>query len=141
MGYTPPPPLAAGNTPPPPSLTEGYMPPSPQQQQYTQSNEEEPYYILKTRNSFLFWVLDEYDPYHFMPWVHLFTSVIAGPTGGGTYMFVRRFVHNMKHMMVPKPDRILWCYVEYQTWYGTVEGIEFQQGLPVSYSKPSPIVD
>jgi hypothetical protein len=33
-------------------------------------------------------------------------------------------------MMTPKPDRILWCYGEYQTLYGTVEGIEFQQGLP-----------
>jgi len=106
------------------------MPPSPQQQQYSQSNEEEPYYILKTNNPFLFWVPDGYDPDHFMPWVHPFTSVIAGPTGSGKSMFVRWFVHNIKHMMTPKPDRILWCYGEYHTLYGTVEGIEFQQGLP-----------
>ena len=33
-------------------------------------------------------------------------------------------------MMTPKPDRILRCYGEYQTLYGTVKGIEFQQGLP-----------
>jgi hypothetical protein len=33
-------------------------------------------------------------------------------------------------MMTPKPDRILCYYGEYQTLYGTVEGIEFQQGLP-----------
>jgi hypothetical protein len=33
-------------------------------------------------------------------------------------------------MMTPKPDRNLWCYGEYQTLYGTVEGIEFQQGVP-----------
>ena len=45
-------------------------------------------------------------------------------------MFVRRFVPNIKHMMTPKPERILWCYGEYQTLYGTVKGIEFQQGLP-----------
>ena len=45
-------------------------------------------------------------------------------------MFVRRFVPNIKHMMTHKPDRILWCHGEYQTSYGTVEGIEFQQGLP-----------
>jgi uridine kinase len=85
---------------------------------------------LKTNNPFLFWVPDGYDTDHFMPWVHRFTSVIAGPTGSGKSMFVRRFVHNIKHMMTPKPDRILWCYGEYQTLYGTVEGIEFQQGLP-----------
>jgi hypothetical protein len=40
------------------------------------------------------------------------------------------FVHNIKRMMTPKPDRILWCYGEYQTLYGTVEGREFQQDLP-----------
>jgi putative ribosome biogenesis GTPase RsgA len=99
------------------------VPPSPQQQQYSQSKEGEPYYILKTNNLFLFWVPDGYDPDHFMPWVHPFTSVIAGPTGSGKSMFVRRFVHNIKHMMTPKPDRILRCYGEYQTLYGSVEGI------------------
>jgi hypothetical protein len=105
------------------------MPPSPPKQQYSQSNEEEPYYILKTNNPFLFWVPDGYDPDHFMPWVHPFTSVIAGPTCSGKSTFVRRFVHNIKHMMTPKPDRLLWCYGEYQTLYETVEGIEFQKGL------------
>ena len=132
-GYTPPPPRTEGYTPRPPPLTEGYMPPSPpspQQQQYSQSNEGEPYYILKTNNPVFFWVPDGYDPDHFMPWVHPFTSMIAGPTGSGKSMFVRRFVHNIKHMMTPNPDRILWCYGEYQTSHGTVEGIEFQQGLP-----------
>jgi hypothetical protein len=120
--------LTEGYTPPP--LTEGYMPPSPQLQQYLQSNEEEPYHILKTNNPVFFGVPDGYDPDHFMPWVHPFTSMIAGSTGSGKSMFVRRFVHNIKHMMTPKPDRILWCYGEYQTLYRTVEGIEFQQGLP-----------
>jgi hypothetical protein len=126
----PPPPLTEEYTPPPPPLIEGYVPPSPQQQKYSQSNEGEPYYILKTNNPFLFWVPDRYDTDNFMPWVHPFASVIAGPTGSGQAMFFRRFVHIIKHMMTPKPDRILWCYGEYQTLYGTVEGIEFQQGLP-----------
>jgi hypothetical protein len=65
-----------------------------------------------------------------MPWVHPFTSVIVGPTDSGKAMFVRWFVHNIKHMMTPKPDRILRGYGQYQTLYGTVKGIEFQQGLP-----------
>ena len=92
-----------------------YAPEQQQQQPYSQTNEEEPYYILKTNNPFLFWVPDKYDPDHFMPWVHPFTSVISGPTGSGKSVFVRRFVHNIKHMMTPIPDRILWCYGEYQT--------------------------
>jgi hypothetical protein len=33
-------------------------------------------------------------------------------------------------MMTPIPDRILWCYGEYQTLYGTVDGVDFHQGLP-----------
>ena len=33
-------------------------------------------------------------------------------------------------MMTPIPDRILWCYGKYQTLYGTVDGVHFQQGLP-----------
>jgi GTPase SAR1 family protein len=65
-----------------------------------------------------------------MPWVHPFTSVIIGPTGSGKSVFVRRFVHNIKHIMTPIPDRILWCYGEYQTLYGTVDGVDFQQGWP-----------
>jgi GTPase SAR1 family protein len=56
--------------------------------------------------------------------------VITGPTGSGKSVFVRRFVHNIKHMMTPIRDRILWCYGEYQTLYGTVDGVEFQQGWP-----------
>jgi hypothetical protein len=91
---------------------------------------EEPYYMIQTNNPYTFYVPDKYDPDHFMPWVHPFTSVIAGPTGSGKSMFVRRFVHNIKHMMTPKPDRISWCDGEHQTLHGTVEGVEFQQGLP-----------
>jgi hypothetical protein len=117
--YPPPPPPSSQPSPPPPQ-------PSPPQS----NEEEEPYYIWKANNPFLFWVPDGYDPDHFMPWVHPFTSVISGPTGSGKSVFVRRFVHNIKHMMTPIPDGILWCYGEYQTLYGTVDGVDFQQGLP-----------
>ena len=97
--------------------------PEQQQQPYSQSNEEEPYYILKTNNPYTVYVPDKYDPDHFMPWVHPFTSVISGPTGSGKSVFVRRFVHNIRHI----PDRILWCYGEYQTLYGTVDGWTFNK--------------
>ena len=64
--------------------------PEQQQQQYSQSNEEEPYYMTQTNNPYIFYVPDKYDPGHFMPWVHPFISVIAGPTGSGKFVFVRR---------------------------------------------------
>ena len=137
-GYTPPPPLREGYAPqqPPPPLREGYTPQPPPpplregytpQQPYSQSNEEEPYYILKTNNPYTFYVPDGYDPDHFMLWVHPFTSVISGLTGSVKSVFVRRFVHNIKHMMTPIPDRILWCYGEYQTLYETVDGVDFNK--------------
>ena len=110
----PPPPSPLPPPPLPPPMREGYALPPPQ---YSQSNEEELYYILKTNNPYTFYVPDGYDPDHFMPWVHPFTSVISGPTGSGKSVFVKRFVHNIKHMMTPIPDRILWCYGEYQTLY------------------------
>ena len=101
--------------PPPPAAAAAAA--AHEQQPYSRSNEEEPYYILKTNNPYTFYVPDGYDSDHFMPWVHPFTSVISGPTGSGKFVFVRRFVHNIKHMMTPIPDRILWCYGEYQTLY------------------------
>jgi hypothetical protein len=79
---------------------EQQQPYTPEQQPYSQSNEEEHYYILKTNNPYTFYVPD-----HFMPWVHPFTSVISGATGSGKSVFVRRFVHNIKHMMTPIPYR------------------------------------
>jgi len=140
--YTPPPPpppppkeTGYDYTPPPPKETGyDYTPPPPRGPESSslqhQTETEEPYYILKTNNPYTFYVPDGYDPDHFMPWVHPFTSVISGPTGSGKSVFVRRFVHNIRHMMTPIPDRILWCYGEYQTLYGTVDGVDFQQGLP-----------
>ena len=83
-----------------------------------------------TGDPFVFKIPSERLPDYFMPWVHPFTSVISGSTGSGQSVFVRRFVHNIRHMMTPIPDRILWWYGEYQTLYGTVDGVDFQQGLP-----------
>ena len=107
-----------------------------QQQQYTvfpdkheiQSKTEEPYYMIQTNNPYTCYVVrpDKYDPNHFMLWVNPFTSVNSGQTGSGKSVFVRRFVHNIRHMMTPIPECILWCYEE----CGSVDGVDFQQGLP-----------
>ena len=86
--------------------------------------------MIQTNNPYTFYVPGKYDPNHFMPWVHPFTSVISGPTGSGKSVFVRRFVNNIRNMMTPIPDRILWGYGEYQTLYGSINGVDFQHGLP-----------
>jgi pantothenate kinase-related protein Tda10 len=59
-----------------------------------------------------------------------FTSVISGTTGSGKSVFVRIFVHNIQHMMMSSSDIIWLCYDVYQPLYGTVNGVEFVQGLP-----------
>ena len=68
---------------------------------------------------------------HFLPWKHPFTCLIAGPTGSGKTTFVKRFIKHIRQMMTPIPDRILWCYGEYQTEYGFIDDkVEFHEGLP-----------
>ncbi|PJE78547.1 hypothetical protein CI610_02517 [invertebrate metagenome] len=67
---------------------------------------------------------------HFLPWKHPFTCMIAGPTGSGKTTFVKRFIDNIQQMMTPIPDKILWCYGEYQTIYGFIDKVEFHEGLP-----------
>ena len=67
---------------------------------------------------------------HALPWKHPFTSLIAGPTGSGKTMFIKKFVENIREMVTPVPDRIVWCYGEYQTLYAFVNGVEFHECLP-----------
>lgn len=67
---------------------------------------------------------------HFLPWKHPFTCLIAGPTGSGKTTFVKRFIENIRQMMNSPPDRILWCYGEFQTMYGFIDKVEFHEGLP-----------
>ena len=136
--YSPPPPTETGYdyTPPPPTKETGYdyTPPPPRGPELSslqhQTETEEPYFIYSTGDPFALKVPSGRLPCHFMPWVHPFTNVISGPTLSGKSVFVRRFAHNIKHMMTPIPDRILWCYGEYQTLYGAEDRVDFQQGLP-----------
>ena len=84
--------------------------------------------MIQTNNPYTFYAPDQYDPNHFMPWVHPFTSVISGPTGSGKSIFSGNSytISDIYSIL----DRILWCYGEYQTLYGSIEGVDFQQGLP-----------
>ena len=67
---------------------------------------------------------------HLFPWKHPFTCLISGPTGCGKTVFAKRFVNNINRMMDPIPERIIWYYSEYQTVFGTVNNVEFVEGLP-----------
>ena len=100
------------------------------ERRYHTVDQDTSFQIYPTKDPNLYVCSDTPDPDHYMPWIHPFTSLIAGPTGSGKSMFVKRFVTNIQHMMSPVPHRITWCYGEYQTLYGTIDGVDFVQGLP-----------
>jgi hypothetical protein len=50
--------------------------------------------------------------------------------GSMVFSSMKQILNDVHDTDVSVPDRILWCYGEYQTLYGTVDGVDFQQGLP-----------
>ena len=58
---------------------------------------------------------------------HPFTCVLAGPTGCGKTFFVSKLIKDSG--INPLPDRIIWCYGEWQAMYSDMSGVEFVEGL------------
>jgi hypothetical protein len=69
-----------------------------------------------------------YDP----SWKHPFTSCLAGPTGSGKTAFVLCMIQNMKEMISPVPEKVIYCYGEFQPVFGKFPYIRFHEGLPDS---------
>ena len=65
-------------------------------------------------------------------WKHPFTCIVAGPTGCGKSTFVTRMLHRAATMIDPPPERITWCYGEWQEAYATMDlvDVRFEEGLP-----------
>ena len=61
---------------------------------------------------------------------HPFTCIVAGPSGSGKTVFTTRLIENVGVMIEPAPERILWCYGVYQTFFNEVKNVEFHEGLP-----------
>lgn len=61
---------------------------------------------------------------------HWFTCILAGPTGAGKTVWVKRFLNNIENMMTPLPEEVVWCYGEWQSGYNTMKNITFVEGLP-----------
>jgi hypothetical protein len=60
-----------------------------------------------------------------------FTAVVSGPTQCGKSALVLRIIDNADSMIVPPPQRILYCYGEYQASFDAFrEKVEFVEGLP-----------
>ena len=65
-------------------------------------------------------------------WKHPFTCVVAGPTGCGKITFVTRMLRHAAPIIDPPPERITWCYGEWQEAYATMDlgDVRFVEGLP-----------
>jgi len=62
--------------------------------------------------------------------IHPFTGILSGPTQCGKTMFIFRFIVNVRELMFPPPERIVYCYSEYQTIFAEYPQVEFREGLP-----------
>ena len=65
-------------------------------------------------------------------WKHPFTCIVAGPTGCGKSTFLMRMLRHAAAMIDPPPERITWCYGEWQEAYATMDLVDvlFEEGLP-----------
>lgn len=69
--------------------------------------------------------------------VHPFTCMVAGPTGSGKTVFVRKLLKYNQDLIEKPPQKIIWCYGVYQKAYtemmAEVPTIEFIEGFPSSF--------
>jgi GTPase SAR1 family protein len=63
-------------------------------------------------------------------WKHPFTSIVSGPTGCGKTVFTFKFISESMHMITPAPEKIIYCYGEYQPVFNEYPNVIFNEGLP-----------
>ncbi len=63
-----------------------------------------------------------------------FTCLIIGPTMSGKTIFTKTLIENADKLIYPRPQRIVWCYGEFQPLYEEImkinSNIEFVEGFP-----------
>ena len=71
---------------------------------------------------------------------HLLTCIVAGCTQSGKTVLVKTLLENAQKTISPPPQRIIWCYGQWQPSYfdmmKTMLGIEFNQGIPEDIDEP-----
>src|SRR4051812_26447400 len=61
---------------------------------------------------------------------HPFTAIVAGPSGSGKTVFTTKLIEHVSQMILPPPQKILWCYGVYQNFFNDMKNVEFHDGLP-----------
>jgi len=66
-----------------------------------------------------------------LPFSHPFTCIVSGPTQCGKTTFILKLIDHAQTVIEPPPDKIVYCYGEYQRTFDTVRNrVEFHEGLP-----------
>jgi len=67
-------------------------------------------------------------------WNHPFNCIVSAPTKSGKTEFVKKLVRNLADVISPTPQKIYWCYTEWQTTYDDLQSrcsnVQFIQGIP-----------
>jgi len=63
-------------------------------------------------------------------WKHPFTAIVAGPTGSGKTVFTFKFISEAASMISPPPEKIIYCYGEFQPIFNEYPHVIFNEGLP-----------
>ena len=63
-------------------------------------------------------------------WKHPFTAIVAGPTGCGKTVFTFKFISESQDFITPSPEKIIYCYGEYQEIFSNYPHVTFIEGLP-----------
>lgn len=61
---------------------------------------------------------------------HPFSCTVAGPTCSGKTQFVFRLIKHANQIIDPSPEKIVYCYGEFQSSFSEFPDVEFHEGLP-----------
>lgn len=61
---------------------------------------------------------------------HPFTMLVSGPTGSGKTVWVKNLINQNHLFCLPSPERIVYCYGEYQPIFASFKKTIFMPGLP-----------
>lgn len=64
-----------------------------------------------------------------LPLKHPFSAIVAGPSQSGKSVFTSKLLLHRDTMIVPKPEKVYFCYSEMQPLYDTIKNVEFHKGV------------
>lgn len=63
-------------------------------------------------------------------WKHPFTAIVAGPTQSGKSVFTFKLISFAQELISPPPEKVVYCYGEYQDVFNNYPHVTFVEGLP-----------